>query len=70
MWERKLIEQSSSPVSSSLFPLHLGPTFTPLRAHGGNKCRVAAAPATHLAAENAVKEVDGRLPVMSSGRWN
>lgn len=69
MWERKLIEQSSSPVSSSLFPLHLGSTFTPLRADGGNKCRVAAAPATHLAPERALKEVDGPLPVMFSGRW-
>lgn len=25
MWERKLIDQSNSPVSSSLFPFHLSP---------------------------------------------
>lgn len=28
MWERKLIEQSSSPVSPSLAPLHLDPPFS------------------------------------------
>lgn len=72
MWERKLIEQSSSPVSSSLFPLHLGSTFTPLRAERQQQVSSggAASDSFSRAPEKALKELDGRHPVMFSGRWN
>lgn len=63
MWERKLIEQSSSPVSSSLFPLHLGPPSA-LCLHGTHE---SSGPG---ASDSLTEEEDAALPAMFYGRGN